>query len=56
MIITSESCISCNIEFLGILMVEYKPHYKNYLSTIIYSFPSTGKVLSLIVEEFDVGI
>ena len=27
MIITSEDCISCNIEFLGKLMIECKVHY-----------------------------
>ena len=52
MIIMSESCISCNIDFLG----KCKPHYKNYLSILITQFSPPSKVLSLIVEEFDVGI
>ena len=54
MIITSEGCVSCDIEFLGIL--ECKSHYKNYLSILITQFSPPSKVLSLIVEEFDVGI
>ena len=52
MIITSEGCVSCDIEFLG----KCKSHYKNYLSILITQFSPTSKVLSLIVEEFDVGI
>ena len=56
MIITSEGCVSCDIEFLGKLMLECKSHYKNYLCILITQFSPTSKVLSLIVEEFDVGI
>ena len=40
MMITWESSISCNIEFLDKLMVECKPHYNDYLSPLITQFSS----------------